>query len=195
VRGIVFLDRDGTLVEDTGYLADPASVREIAGAAAALSRLSGAGFRLAVISNQAGLARGKFDEAAFRAVHEAFVGLFLAQGVRFDAVEYCPHHPDGIREEYRAECDCRKPGSALPRKVLARYPEEAGKELWFVGDKGIDVETGRSVGARTVLVRTGHGREEERRLAPPGEGGAEAVVDDIAAAAEHILAPAERRKG
>lgn len=184
MRGIVFLDRDGTLVEDPGYLSDPALLREIPGAGEALRRLAAAGFRLAVVSNQAGLAKGRFDEAAFRAVHEAFVAHFLRRGVRFDAVEYCPHHPDAVRPEYRKACDCRKPGSALPRAVLGRFPAEAAGELWFVGDKGIDVEAGAAVGARTVLVRTGHGAQEEGRLPP---GSADFVADDLAAAADRIL--------
>ncbi len=187
MRGIVFLDRDGTLVEDPGYLGDPALLRELPGAAEALRRLSAGGYRLAVISNQSGLARGKFDEEAFRSVHRAFVDRFLAFGVRFDAVEYCPHHPDAVRPEYRTECDCRKPGSALPAKVLRRFPAEASGRLWFVGDKEIDVATGRAVGAGTILVRTGRGAEEEGRMIEEGAPLPDSVEDDLAGAAGFIL--------
>src|SRR3989304_5036887 len=120
MRGIVFLDRDGTLIEEVGYLSDPRKVSEIPGAAESLLRLSGEGFALAVLSNQAGLAKGKFQEDQMEAVHRAFVELFRAKGVEFAAVEYCPHHPEGSVEKYRAACDCRKPSPGLAQKVLTR---------------------------------------------------------------------------
>ena len=97
MRGIVFLDRDGTLIEEVGYLRDPSAVRILPGAAEALRLLSRERFLLAVVSNQAGLAKGKFTGAEMEAVHRRFVSAFGEEGVVFDAVEYCPHHPEGAR--------------------------------------------------------------------------------------------------
>ena len=186
MEGIVFLDRDGTLIRDTGYLSDPAEVEPIPGAAEGLRLLAGAGFRLAVVSNQAGLAKGRFDEGQQKAVHDRFVEMFGNLGVRFDAVEYCPHHPEGTVERYRVACDCRKPGTGMAARVLARLSAPESWSRWMVGDKMIDVEMGRRIGARTVLVATGEGAAEfERRdsgFAPP-----DVFLPDLEQAARWIV--------
>jgi D-glycero-D-manno-heptose 1,7-bisphosphate phosphatase len=161
VRGIVFLDRDGTLIEETGYLRDPARLRPLPGAAEGLRRLAAAGYRLAVISNQAGLARGKFTAAEMDAVHREFVDTFRREGVSFDAVEYCPHHPEGAVEPYREACDCRKPGTGLADRVLRRLGVPDACPRWVVGDKMTDVLMGVRLGARTILVGTGYGEREK----------------------------------
>ena len=160
MKGIVFLDRDGTLIEETGYLSDPRKVKEIPGAAESLLRLSRKRFALAVVSNQAGLARGKFGEEQREAVHRAFVELFRAKGIEFDAVEFCPHHPEGVVEKYRAACDCRKPSPGMAVKVLARLGKPASYTMWIVGDKMSDILMGRNLQAKTVLVATGYGESE-----------------------------------
>jgi len=162
MRGIVFLDRDGTLIEEVGYLRDPAAVRPLPGAAEALRSLADAGYRLAVISNQAGIARGKFTAAEMEAVHREFLAVFLRFGVVFDAVEYCPHHPEGALEEYRTACECRKPGAGLAEAVLRRLGVPDSCPRWVVGDKMTDVLMGVRLGARTILVGTGYGNEEKR---------------------------------
>jgi len=162
MRGIVFLDRDGTLIEEMGYLSDPREVKEIPGAAESLLRLSGEGFALAVLSNQAGLARGMFREEQMESVHRAFVELFRAKGVEFTAVEYCPHHPEGAVEKYRGACDCRKPSPGMAQKVLARLGKPASYTMWIVGDKMTDVLMGIGLRAKTILVATGYGESERR---------------------------------
>ncbi|MGZ8472741.1 MAG: D-glycero-alpha-D-manno-heptose-1,7-bisphosphate 7-phosphatase [Candidatus Deferrimicrobiaceae bacterium] len=190
MRGIVFLDRDGTLIEEAGYLSDPREMREIPGAAESLLRLSGSGFALAVLSNQAGLAKGKFQEDQMEAVHRAFVELFRAKGVEFAAVEYCPHHPEGSVEKYRVVCDCRKPSPGMAQKVLARIGKPASYTMWMVGDKMTDVTMGRSLRAKTILVATGYGeserREGERRGFRP-----DVFLPSIREAAEWILSEGE----
>jgi D-glycero-D-manno-heptose 1,7-bisphosphate phosphatase len=186
MRGIVFLDRDGTLIEDTGYLSDPLKVREISGAADSLLRLSAKGYTLAVVSNQAGLAKGKFGKEQGEAVHRAFVDLFRAKGVEFAAVEYCPHHPDGSVEEYRAVCACRKPSAGMAEKVLARLGKPASYTMWVVGDKMTDVLMGRSLRAKTILVATGYGISERREGERRGLG-PDAFLPSIREAAEWIL--------
>ena len=186
MRGIVFLDRDGTLIEDTGYLSDPLKVREIPGAAESLLRLSAKGYTIAVVSNQAGLAKGKFGKEQGEAVHRAFVDLFRAKGVEFAAVEYCPHHPDGSVEEYRAVCACRKPSAGMAEKVLARLGKPASYTMWVVGDKMTDVLMGRSLRAKTILVATGYGISERREGERRGLG-PDAFLPSIREAAEWIL--------
>jgi histidinol-phosphate phosphatase family protein len=141
----VFLDRDGTLIVDTGYPRDPAEVRLIPGAAAALLRFRERGFRLVVVSNQSGIARGVVTEEQARSVHDRFVGCLAAQGVVLDGVYYCPHGPDG-------GCDCRKPRPGL----LRRAAEELGLDLersFAVGDLPRDVEAGVAAGCRAFLLR------------------------------------------
>lgn len=192
MKGIVFLDRDGTLIEDQGYLSDPGQVREIPGAAESLLLLAKDGFHLAVVSNQAGLARGVFGEEQMAAVHKAFVDLFLAKGVAFAAVEYCPHHPEGTVERYRTVCGCRKPSPGMAEKVLGRLGNPTSYTMWMVGDKMSDVLMGRSLRAKTILVATGYGdserREGERRGLRP-----DAFLPSIREAAEWILAEGRAR--
>ncbi|OYV99184.1 MAG: hypothetical protein B7Z62_01530 [Deltaproteobacteria bacterium 37-65-8] len=153
MRGIVFLDRDGTLIEEVGYLRDPSAVRILPGAAEALRLLSREGFLLAVVS--------KFTGAEMEAVHLRFVSAFVAEGVAFDAVEYCPHHPEGAVEAYRRACGCRKPGTALAEEILRRLRVPDSCPRFVVGDKMSDVSMGVRLGAATVLVGTGYGNAEK----------------------------------
>jgi len=161
MRGIVFLDRDGTLIEESGYLRDPSGVRILPGAAEALGLLHREGFLLAVVSNQAGLAKGKFTGEEMEAVHRRFVSVFDAEGVVFDAVEYCPHHPEGVVEAYRRACGCRKPAAGLAGKILLRLRVPESCPRFVVGDKMSDVSMGIRLGAATVLVGTGYGIAEK----------------------------------
>ena len=187
MRGIVFLDRDGTLIEEVGYLRDPAAVRPLPGSAEGLRLLAGRGYLLAVISNQAGIARGKFTPAEMLAVHREFLEAFRREGVSFDAVEYCPHHPEGTVEMYRGACGCRKPDTGMAIAVIRRLGVPDTCPRWVVGDKMSDVLMGSRLGARTILVGTGYGREEK------GEGERLGVTPDVflpgmREAAEWILA-------
>ncbi len=187
MTGIVFLDRDGTLIEEDGYLSDPARVREIPGAGESLARLARGGYLIAVVSNQSGLARGKFDEEQMEAVHRAFVALFRARGVVFDAVEYCPHHPEGLVARYRAACGCRKPAPGLAEKILARLSVPASCTRWMVGDKMSDVLMGKGLGAATILVATGYGAQEHAAMERQGLH-PDLYVPSIREAADRILA-------
>lgn len=180
-RAAVFVDRDGTLVEERGYLSDVAGLELIPGVPQAIHNLQAAGFPVVVISNQAGVGRGLFPLAR---VYEVMAGLraeLRAHGIELDAIYFCPHRPD-------EGCACRKPGTAL----LERASEDlqiALRRSFMVGDKRIDAETGRRAGGRGVLVRTGYGREEERTLgALAAESRPDVVCDDLAAAAAWILA-------
>jgi D-glycero-D-manno-heptose 1,7-bisphosphate phosphatase len=169
LTGIVFLDRDGTLIEEKGYLSDPAHLREIPGAAQSLNRLAREGYVLAVVSNQAGIAKGKFRGKQLDAVHRAFVEYFRARGVEFGAVEYCPHHPEGIVKRYRRLCGCRKPAPGMAEKVLQRLGVPPSCRIWVVGDKMSDILMGKRLRAETILVATGYGEEERRKGERLGE--------------------------
>jgi D-glycero-D-manno-heptose 1,7-bisphosphate phosphatase len=169
VRGIVFLDRDGTLVEEKGYLSDPALLTEIPGAAESLGRLAREGYALAVVSNQAGLAKGRFREDQMEAVHRAFVAYFRVRDIEFAAVEYCPHHPEGVVERYRKVCGCRKPATGMAEKVLKSLGAPASCRIWVVGDKMSDILMGKRLRAETILVATGYGEEARKDCDRLGE--------------------------
>jgi histidinol-phosphate phosphatase family protein len=153
-RPAIFLDRDGTLVEEVGYLSDPAAMRLLPGVAPALRSMRGSGHALVVISNQAGVGRGLFPLSRAHATMARLRELLRLEGVELDGVYFCPHHPD-------AGCACRKPGTEL----LERADEDLlldPRRSAMIGDKRIDVEAGRRAGTRGILVRTGYGEEEAR---------------------------------
>jgi D-glycero-D-manno-heptose 1,7-bisphosphate phosphatase len=185
LRAAVFLDRDGTVVEERDYLADPAHVRLLPGAGNAIRRLRGAGLPVVLVTNQSGIARGLYRLEDYRAVQARVEELLHAEDADVDATFYCPHHPD-----FTGPCDCRKPGPGMYR-AAGRELSLAPERSWFVGDKVTDVRPASLFGGRGILVRTGYGREEEGR-APEGV----VVVDDLSAAADVILAEAsEGRAG
>jgi len=136
-RPAVFLDRDGTLVEEVPYLHDPGRV-VLLGGVAALGRLTGAGYALVVVTNQAGVARGLYDEAAVAAVHRRLAELLAGAGVRLDAVLHCPHHPDGTVPGYAGACRCRKPGPGMLEAAAERLGLDLGAS-WLVGNHPADM--------------------------------------------------------
>jgi D-glycero-D-manno-heptose 1,7-bisphosphate phosphatase len=176
VKPAVFVDRDGTIVVERYYLADPDDVELVPGAVRALAELAAAGYALVVVTNQSGIARGLYDDAAFHAVQRRVEELLAAEGVHLDAVFYCPHHPD-----FTGPCDCRKPGTALFRRAAAELGLDLARSF-FVGDRLKDVVPAFELGGRAVLVRTGYGAEHEAAAGPDV-----VVVDDLAAAAALVL--------
>ena len=153
-RTAVFLDRDGTIIRDTGYLSDPVAMEILPGAAEAVRALNEAHIPAIIITNQSGIARGYFDEAALEAVHARLITLLEGHGARIDRIYHCPHHPDGIRDAYRIACSCRKPEPGM----LIRAAEDFGLDLaccYLVGDKPIDIETIHRVGGKGVLIGPG----------------------------------------
>jgi D-glycero-D-manno-heptose 1,7-bisphosphate phosphatase len=174
-RPAVFLDRDGTVVIERDYLSDPERAELVPNAAAALSRLTAAGFALIVATNQSGIGRGLYREADYCAVRQRIAELLEREGVHLDGVYHCPHHPD-----FTGPCACRKPGTLLFERAIAEHGLDPARS-WFVGDRLKDVEPARTLGGRGILVRTGYGKEHEADAADFH------VVDDIAAAADLIL--------
>ena len=177
-RAALFVDRDGTLIEERHHLADPAGVALVPGAAEALRDARAQGHPVVLISNQAGVGRGLFPESQVHAVMARVRVLLRARGVELDAVRYCPHAPE-------AGCDCRKPGTRLLREASDDLRLSLAHSA-MVGDKWIDVEAGRAAGGVGVLVLTGHGGEEAR-LPRAAEQGADAVCPDLASAVQWFL--------
>jgi D-glycero-D-manno-heptose 1,7-bisphosphate phosphatase len=175
----VFLDRDGTINAEQGYLYRVEECRFLPGVKEAVKRLNGAGFLVVVVTNQSGIARGYYSEADLEKLHQYMENEFAVAGARIDGWYYCPHHPDFPDDS--EVCDCRKP---LPGMLLAAA-EELGIDLsssWMVGDKSADVEAGIAAGCKPILVRTGYGAVETA-LAPEGVP----AVDDLFSAVDHIL--------
>lgn len=184
MRPAVFLDRDGTVIEERGYLGDLALIELFPWSAQALRDLSAAGYALVIVTNQAGIARGYFDEAFVQSAHAHLDRMLRAEGVVVDGYYYCPHHPAGTVAGYRCECRCRKPAPGMVEDAARDLGLDVGRS-WVVGDKWLDVGLAVRAGARGILVRTGYGRDEP---APPEGVTAAAIVDHLGEAARFILA-------
>ena len=159
MRPAVFIDRDGTLTDEVGYVNHPSRLRLLPRSAEAIRRLNRAGIAAVVITNQAGVARGYFSEDVLHAVTAELVEQLARAGARLDGVYVCAHHPTEGAPPFRALCDCRKPKPGL----LLRAADELRLDLTrsvMVGDKPSDLEVAPKVGARSVLVLTGYGRGE-----------------------------------
>lgn len=176
--GAVFLDRDGTIVEEVEFLHDPALVRLIPGAAQAIRRLNDARWPVVMISNQSGIARGLYGAGSFYSVQRRIDELLRAGGAHLDAVFFCPHHPD-----YTGPCQCRKPGTKLFRDAQTQLGNIDLAHSWYVGDRVSDVIPALTLKGHGVLVRTGLGAEHAPQAAQLGI----AVVTDLTAAAAMIL--------
>ena len=183
-RAAVFLDRDGTIIEEVGYLDRIERVAFYPWTIDAVRALNRAGLHVVMVTNQSGVARGFFSEATVEEVHRHMASMLEAGGARIDAYYYCPHHPDGKVQAYARRCDCRKPG----RGLVDRAQRELGidpSRSFIVGDRWLDVALARTVGARGILVRTGYGRSEEAQ--PPEGLVADAVADNLIEAVGWIL--------
>ena len=156
-RAVVFLDRDGTLNVESGYIKRVNDLRLIEGAALAVSRLNQAGVAAILVTNQSGPARDYYPESHIHALHERLVSLLAAEGAFLDAIYYCPHLPEGTVPDYTRQCDCRKPATGMVEQAYVEHPELDRKRSFVVGDKATDVELAKNCGAKGILVRTGYG--------------------------------------
>jgi len=183
-RRAVFVDRDGTLIEEAGYLSHLDRLVFFPFTVDAVRQLNRAGFAIVVITNQAGIARGIVREAFVSEAHRHIEERLAAGGAHVDGFYYCPHHPHGIVESLRQSCDCRKPQPGLLRRAAEELDLDLARS-YTVGDRWHDLEAGHAVGTRTVLVRTGYGAADER--APKPGVSADAVTDNLAGAVAWIL--------
>jgi D-glycero-D-manno-heptose 1,7-bisphosphate phosphatase len=159
LRPVVFLDRDGTLNEEIGYIKDVSKLELIRGAAEAVRRLNDAGVAAVLVTNQSGAARGYYDEEHIKQLNLRLVSLLETQGARLDAVYYCPHLPEGTVSPYACICACRKPEPGLVQLALQEHPDFDKGKSYVVGDKSTDVELAQKCGAKGVLVTTGYGQD------------------------------------
>ncbi len=171
-RRAVFLDRDGTINEDTGYLSDVGRLKIIPGAVKAVNLLKEEGFLIFIVTNQSGLARGFFGAEDLERIHDKLKGVFP-----LDGISYCPHHPD-------EDCACRKPKPGMVRDIADKFDIDLG-ESYLIGDALSDMEMGKRAGCKSILVLTGKGKETEALLR---EGGppVEFIAKDILEAAKWI---------
>ena len=174
---LIILDRDGVINEDADdYIKSPAEWRPIPGSLEAIARLNQHGYRVAVATNQAGLARGLFDMHALNAIHQKLHLAAQTVGAHVDAIFFCPHAPEDF-------CDCRKPRPGMLRTIGQRFNSQLSG-IPFVGDSLRDLQAGFEVGCTPYLVRTGKGKRTiETGGMPPGT----IVLDNLAAVANHLL--------
>lgn len=165
----LFLDRDGTLIAEREFLADPRGVRLAPGAAAQLKTFAKEGTLLFIVTNQSGLARGKLTWAQVDAVNAEVVRRLGARGVPIAEILICPHFPDGVVPELTKRCRCRKPGTLLHERALAKYGLSAAR-CAVIGDKLDDVGAGLALGAAAVHLLTGHGRTHRPRVREKAPG-------------------------
>ncbi|MEP7337887.1 MAG: D-glycero-beta-D-manno-heptose 1,7-bisphosphate 7-phosphatase [Acidobacteriota bacterium] len=158
-RRAIFIDRDGTLNEEVGYIRDPAQFRLFDFAAEAVRLANEAGWLAIVVTNQAGIARGLFTEDFLAQIHQKMTEGLTQAGARLDAIYYCPHHPEIGQPPYRQVCDCRKPRPGMLKRAAEDFDLDLSKCVG-VGDRYRDVEAAQAAGARGVLVLTGHGQAE-----------------------------------
>jgi len=180
--GAVFLDRDGTIVEDPGFLHEPENVKLLPGAAEAIRRLNAANYRVVIVTNQSGIARGHYTVDDYEAVQRRLGELLAAHGARIDGAYFCPHHP-----QLSGPCDCRKPGLKLFREAARAFDIDFSRS-WWVGDRLSDVQPARLLGGQGILVATGEGNLHQGQARALGV----MVLADLAEAVQEICAQASR---
>jgi len=186
LKPAVFLDRDGTINEQMGYINHLSRFHLLPGVGQAIRQLNECGLPVVVATNQSGLARGYFPESLLEAVHAEMHRLLALEGARIDGLYVCPHHPEAKEERFRLACTCRKPKTGL----LERAAAELGLDLrrsYVVGDRWSDLRCGAAVGATTILVLTGYGRGDACYIGPGQAVQPAHVAEDLVAAVRWIL--------
>ena len=177
MKRAVFLDRDGTLIEDADYLSRLDQMALFPWTVDAVRLLNRAGFLTVVVTNQSAVARGIVTEAFVREAHGALDARLAAGGARIDAYYFCPHHPDAVVEPYRRVCRCRKPAPGMIEAAASDLGIDPAQS-WMVGNRWLDVETGRNAGVRSILVGSGDAPRESR---------ADAILNNLMEAVGWIL--------
>lgn len=186
VRPAVFLDRDGTINEQMGYINHLSRFQMLPGAARAIARLNEAGFAVVVVSNQSGLARGYFPDELLTAVHKKMRAELAEKGGHVDGLYFCPHHPEAKRAEFRVACDCRKPKPGLVLQAATEMNLDLSRSF-MVGDRWSDLKCGVQAGVTPLLVLTGYGRGDAQYIGPQQEIQPAFVGEDLSAVVDWIL--------
>jgi D-glycero-D-manno-heptose 1,7-bisphosphate phosphatase len=185
-RPAIFMDRDGTLSHEVGYVNHPSRFELYPWSVDAVRLVNRSGRAAVVVTNQAGVARGYFPESVIHEVHAALQQAMDAGGARLDAVYFCPHHPSVGEPPYRLNCDCRKPRPGL----LRRAERELGLDLarsWVIGDRHGDLQLAWHVGARAALVKSGYGLGEWIHHGPAWKRPPDLLAENLLDAVTRIL--------
>ncbi len=183
----VFLDRDGTINEQMGYINHLSRFRLLPGVGQAIRLLNGHGLPVVVVTNQSGLARGYFPESLLEEVHDEMRRQLALEGARIDGLYVCPHHPEAKVARFRLDCPCRKPKSGLLEQAAVELRLDL-RRSYVVGDRWSDLRCGAAVGAATILVLTGYGRGDLAHVGPGQPVQPDHVAEDLLAAARWIIA-------
>jgi D-glycero-D-manno-heptose 1,7-bisphosphate phosphatase len=187
LKKAVFLDRDGTVNEEVGYMRDLSLLTLIPGVGKAVRKLNDAGFLVVLVTNQSGVARGYFPESLVAEAHARLEELLGADGARIDAVYYCPHHPTAGTSVHTRVCACRKPGTGLIDQAARDLAIDVHRS-YMVGDKWSDVELGHRAGAASILVRSGFAADDPGNARPEHVADPDFTAHDLAEAADWIIA-------
>ena len=182
----VFLDRDGTISDEVGYINHLSRLRVFPWSGEAIRKLNRTGRPVVVVTNQSGVARGYFTERLVRQVHEKIAREIAVHGARVDAYYYCPHHPSGRVAAYRKDCDCRKPSTGMVMEAARKFSVDLPSS-YIVGDSYRDMQLGFNAGTRTILVMTGYGRGEYEHHRRGWPRRPDHVAENLLEAAEIIL--------
>ena len=185
-RPALFMDRDGTISEEVGYVNHPARFRLFPYTAAAIKLLNENGWLAIVVTNQAGVARGYFSEDVIIQIHEQVQRDLQNASAKLDAIYYCAHHPSVGEPPYRLDCDCRKPRTGLIDRAAADFQIDLGRS-WMVGDRYGDIELARNAGLHSAFVLSGYGRGEWEFQRGSWQIEPELVADDLLDAVKTIV--------
>ena len=191
----IFIDRDGTISEEVGYINHLSRFRLFPYSAAALKQLHDNGYLAIVITNQAGVARGYFSEEMVQAIHKQMTKDLERSGARVDAIYYCAHHPTVGEPPYQLDCDCRKPKPGLLLRAARDYDIDLANS-WMVGDRYSDIELAANAGVKSALVLSGYGRGEWEHRRDSWTTQPDLVAEDLLAAVNQISnldTPASRK--
>jgi D-glycero-D-manno-heptose 1,7-bisphosphate phosphatase len=192
-RPAVFMDRDGTMTVEGGYINHPSRLQLIGGTADAVRMLNDNGLLAVVTTNQAGVARGYFTEDLIHVVHGKMKDLLQERGAQLDGVYYCPHHPREGTADYRKDCDCRKPRPGMIQQACRDLPVDLERS-YMVGDKISDSEFGHCLGLRTVMVMTGYGLGEYEYQRQVWKDQPDHIADNLLDAVKWIVADLAKRE-
>ncbi len=182
----VFLDRDGTINEEVGYLTDLSKLRLIPGAGAAITRLNHAGYKVILVTNQSGVARGYFPESLVLEAHKRLTHMLEREGAVLDGIYYCPHHPTAGNTGYTIVCDCRKPGTGLVDRAVKDFDIDINHSF-LVGDKWSDVELAQRAGVHSILVMSGFSPDDPGNKRPEHVEDPDFTARTIAEAVDWIM--------